>query len=65
MMLITGFGSPEIEKQVRQLGAFYLPKPFSLQEFIATAHHILDEESEHYEPVEQVSAAQEPGTMIH
>ena len=65
MMLITGFGSPEIEKQVRQLGAFYLPKPFSLQKFIATAHHILDGSKGHYEPVEQVSAAQEPGTVIH
>jgi DNA-binding NtrC family response regulator len=65
MMLITGFGSPEIEKQVRQLGATYLPKPFSLQEFIATAHQILDGDKEHYKPAKQVSVAQEPGTIIH
>ena len=46
MMLITGFGSPEIENQVRRLGAVYMPKPFSLQEFIATVHRVLDEDRE-------------------
>jgi DNA-binding response OmpR family regulator len=44
LMLITGFGSPQVENQVRNLGATYLPKPFSLQEFIATIHCILSEE---------------------
>lgn len=44
LMLITGFGSPQVEKQVRHLGATYLPKPFSLQEFMATIHCILSEE---------------------
>ena len=65
MMLITGFGSPEIEKQVRNLGAVYLPKPFSLQEFIATAHHMLDGEKGPYESLEHLSMIQEPGTIIH
>ncbi len=65
MMLITGFGSPEIEKQVRKLGAFYLPKPFSLQEFIATAHHILDGNREQYELGEQLLKGREAGPLIH
>jgi DNA-binding response OmpR family regulator len=44
LMLITGFGSPPVESQVRQLGATYLPKPFSLREFMAAIHCILSEE---------------------
>jgi DNA-binding response OmpR family regulator len=44
LMLITGFGSPQVEKQVRNLGATYLSKPFSLQEFMAIVHFILSEE---------------------
>jgi DNA-binding response OmpR family regulator len=40
-MLITAFGSPEIEELTQRLGATYLPKPFSLQEFVDTAERIL------------------------
>jgi two-component system response regulator (stage 0 sporulation protein F) len=43
-MLITAFGSPEIEKQVRALGATYLPKPFALQDFVAAVQGIFTEE---------------------
>jgi len=46
MMLITGFGSPEIEQQVQGMGAVYLPKPFSLQEFVAIAQRLLSEDKE-------------------
>jgi DNA-binding response OmpR family regulator len=44
LMLITGFGSPQVEKQVRRLGAAYLSKPFGLQEFMTAIHRILSEE---------------------
>jgi two-component system response regulator (stage 0 sporulation protein F) len=43
-MLITAFGSPELEKQLRGLGATYLPKPFALQEFVAAIHRVFAEE---------------------
>lgn len=43
-MLITAFGSPEIEDLVHELGAVYLPKPFDLFKFVDTVKHILDEE---------------------
>jgi DNA-binding response OmpR family regulator len=45
-MLITAFGSPEIEDRARELGAFYLPKPFDLFEFAAVVEHILNDEKQ-------------------
>ena len=45
-MLITAFGSPEIEDLARKLGAAYLPKPFDLLEFVATVKRILDEKKQ-------------------
>jgi DNA-binding response OmpR family regulator len=41
-MLITAFGSPEIEDRARDLGAVYLPKPFDLLKFVATVKDILE-----------------------
>lgn len=43
-MLITAFGSPELENQVRGLGATYLPKPFALQDFVAAVQSVFAEE---------------------
>jgi DNA-binding response OmpR family regulator len=43
-MLITAFGSSEIEAVTHKLGTTYLPKPFSLQEFIVAVETILSEE---------------------
>jgi DNA-binding NtrC family response regulator len=43
-MLITAFGSPEIEDQVRHLGAAYLRKPFGLQDFISAVQDVLADE---------------------
>jgi DNA-binding response OmpR family regulator len=43
-MLMTAFGSHEIEERVREMGAVYLPKPFSLLEFAAVVKRILDDE---------------------
>jgi DNA-binding NtrC family response regulator len=40
-MLITAHGSPDIEDLAVRLGVAYLPKPFSLQEFIAMVEEML------------------------
>lgn len=55
-ILITGFGSPEIEDQVRGLGAVYLPKPFSLQEFVAITQRLLSGNEEQAEWEQETSA---------
>ena len=44
-MLITAYGSPEIENQARLLGSAYLSKPFSLQDFIAAVQDVLADEA--------------------
>jgi DNA-binding response OmpR family regulator len=56
VILITGFGTPDVEKQAHQLGAVYLPKPFSLQDFINTAHRTLMGERECGEVEEPIVA---------
>ncbi len=43
LMLITAFGSPEIEERVERLGASYLSKPFGLVEFVQATQRILEE----------------------
>ena len=45
-MLITAFGSPEVEDQVRGLGATYLLKPFALQDFVAAVQSVFAEEQQ-------------------
>ncbi len=42
-MLITGFGSDEVEEVAGRLGATYLTKPFSLRDFVALVEKILGE----------------------
>jgi len=42
-MLITAFGSPEIQDVAQRLGAVYLPKPFSLRHFVSTVQRVLAE----------------------
>lgn len=64
MILITGFGTPDLEKQVQQLGAVYLPKPFSLQEFIDTTHRTLMGEKECGEVDEPLAAGRELEAVI-
>lgn len=44
-MLITGFGSAEVEEVAQRLGAIYLTKPFSLRDFVALVDQILVEGS--------------------
>jgi DNA-binding NtrC family response regulator len=45
-ILITAFGSPEIEDRARELGAFYLPKPFDLFKFATVVERILNDEKQ-------------------
>lgn len=40
-MLITGFGSPEVEDLARRLGATYMAKPFSLHHFVRQVDQIM------------------------
>jgi DNA-binding response OmpR family regulator len=42
-MLITAFGSPEIEGLSHEVGAVYLPKPFGAWEFISAVQNTLEE----------------------
>ena len=41
-MLITAFGSPEIQDVAQRLGAVYLTKPFRLRDFVATVKGVLN-----------------------
>lgn len=50
-MLITGFGSPEVEDLARRLGAVYMAKPFSLHHFVKRVDQIIaDEEKKRRHP---------------
>lgn len=40
-ILITAFGTPEVEDRARRLADAYLPKPFELRAFIETVQHTL------------------------
>jgi DNA-binding NtrC family response regulator len=51
-MLITAFGSSEIENQARQLGAAFLRKPFGLQQFYAVVQDSLTEEQRPQSPAQ-------------
>jgi DNA-binding response OmpR family regulator len=56
MILITGFGSPEIEQQADGLDAVYLTKPFSLHEFVALTQHLLGQDGEKGESAKLAAA---------
>lgn len=45
-LLITAFGSPQVEETARRLGASYLSKPFTLQTFVTTVERILNQAGE-------------------
>jgi len=64
MILITGFGSPEIEKQVCGLGAVYLTKPFSLHEFVALTQRLLSEDGEKDESAKLAAAKDDLATIV-
>ena len=42
MMLITAYGSPDVEDLATELGAAYLAKPFSVHRFAAVVERILE-----------------------
>jgi hydroxymethylpyrimidine pyrophosphatase-like HAD family hydrolase/CheY-like chemotaxis protein len=54
-MLITAYGSPEVETKVRQLAGVYLPKPFRLDDIIQLVKRLLKEP-----PPAQPPSAQQP-----
>jgi len=54
-VLITAFGSPQVEERARHLADAYLPKPFRLQEIIRIVQRVLGEPT-HYQ---RLSPAQE------
>ena len=41
-VIITAFGSPQVEEQARRLADAYLPKPFELPDLIEIIQHIFD-----------------------
>ena len=41
-MLITAYGSPQVEDLATELGAVYLAKPFSVHRFSAVVERILE-----------------------
>jgi two-component system response regulator FlrC len=45
-ILITAFGSPQIEEQARRLADAYVPKPFRLRDMIQLVRRILDDDGE-------------------
>lgn len=50
-MLITGFGSPEVEDLAQRLGAAYMSKPFSLRCFVEQVDRIMaGKEKKHSTP---------------
>jgi DNA-binding NtrC family response regulator len=51
-MLITGFGSPDVEDLAQRLGAAYMAKPFSLRCFVEQVDRIVaGEEKKHSAPL--------------
>jgi DNA-binding NtrC family response regulator len=46
-ILITGFGSPQIEEQARRLADAYITKPFHLGDIIQVVRRILGEPAAH------------------
>lgn len=42
-LLITAFGSPEVEDEARRMGTVYLPKPFHLRDLVRIVQRLLAE----------------------
>lgn len=55
-LLITAYGSPEIESRAKGLADVYLPKPFRLQELIRRVEQILAEPTRTSKPVAAIEA---------
>ncbi|MDY7079664.1 MAG: HAD hydrolase family protein [Chloroflexota bacterium] len=49
-VLITAFGSPQVEERARHLANAYLPKPFHLQDLIRIVQRVLSEPVAHKQP---------------
>ncbi|MBN2004356.1 MAG: HAD hydrolase family protein [Anaerolineae bacterium] len=51
-ILVTAFGSPEVEEEARKLTQAYIPKPFRLNDIIRVVERVLSEPSHLPPPVE-------------
>ncbi len=49
-ILITAFGSPQVEERARRLSNAYLPKPFRLHDLIQVVQRVLNEPVAHKQP---------------
>ncbi len=55
-ILVTAFGSPEVEEEARKLTQAYIPKPFRLKDIIRVVERVLSEPS-HMPPIIEVNEA--------
>lgn len=55
-ILVTAFGSPEVEEEARKLTQAYIPKPFRLNDIIRVVERVLSEPS-HMPPIIEVNEA--------
>lgn len=62
-ILITAFGSTEVEAQTQQLAAAYLRKPFTLQDFVSTVQGILTQKEEKTSVGQRLLVINEDGLM--
>lgn len=56
-VLITAFGSPQVEERARHLADAYLPKPFRLQDMIRIVKRVLGEPAAPEQPLLETEAA--------
>lgn len=56
-MLITAYGSPEVEERAKKLAKAYIPKPFHLRDIIQAVQQILTESAIAAQPVSETAQA--------
>jgi hydroxymethylpyrimidine pyrophosphatase-like HAD family hydrolase/CheY-like chemotaxis protein len=59
-ILITAYGSPQVEERAKQLANAYMPKPFRLNDLIQLVQHVLETPLEMPAQPSDVSAPAEP-----
>jgi len=59
-VLITAFGSPQVEARARQLANVYLPKPFRIHDLIQIVQRVLDEPTSHTQSFVAGDATRQP-----
>jgi hypothetical protein len=59
-ILITAYGSPQVEARARQLANAYLPKPFRLNDLIKLVRHVLETPQAEADPASKAPAEARP-----